>query len=46
MRENDGTTIPTLDLSLIEPIAEGGGHGRKEVSKESGKKGCEEGRCL
>jgi hypothetical protein len=46
MRQNNEPTIPTRDIKIIEPMTKGGNHGRQEVSKKSGKKGCEEGRGL
>jgi hypothetical protein len=46
MRENDGPTIPTRDIKIVEPMAKGGNHGSQKVSKKSGEKGCEEGRGL
>ena len=46
MRENDEPTISARIINIVEPMAKGGNHGRQEVSKKSGKKGCEEGRGL
>lgn len=46
MRENDEPTILTRNIKIGVPMTKGGNHGRQEVSEKSGKKGCEEGRCL